>query len=118
MRCSFCYNALLLMREISGPEREPLRPIYEALYEAVVTDICIWAMVDPPREITGSARCIHASMHRLFLQNLDKILAQAQAEVRKRAREYGVAEEDVSGGIQDLIQAVSWASGRKREPHI
>jgi hypothetical protein len=105
------------MREIGGLEREPLEPIYAALYEALLTDIFMWAMVDPPGEIAGSARCIHASLHRILIQHVDQILAAAQAEARKRAQEYGVDEYEGSGGIQDLIQAVSLARGRERQLH-
>jgi hypothetical protein len=104
------------MREIGGSERESLKPIYAALYEALFTDIYMWAMVEPAGEIARSAGCIHASLHRIIIQHVDQILAEANAEVRKRALEYGVEEDEVPGEIQNLIQSVSRAAGRNLQP--
>lgn len=74
---------------------------------------CLWAIAEPPDEITFLARSIHAAIDRVLLHHVDQILAQAKAEVRKRALEYGVDEDEVSDWIQDLIRSVSRAAGRK-----
>jgi hypothetical protein len=111
--CNLCFDTISLMSEISGPESEPLEPIYAALHKVVLIEICMWAITNPPDEITGLAECIHDVIHRILLRNVDRILAAAKAEVRKRAQEYGVEEDEVSDWIQDLICTVSLAAGKK-----
>lgn len=111
--CNFCYDTISLMREIGGLESEPLDPIYADLHKVLLIETCLWAIAEPQNEVPIFARSIHAAIHRVLLHHVDQILAQAKAEVRKRALEYGVEEDEVSDWIQDLIRSVARAAGRK-----
>jgi hypothetical protein len=102
------------MGEIGGSESEPLELIYADLSKVLLIETCLWAIAEPPDEITAFARCVHAALHRVLLHHVDQILAAAKAEVRKRAQEYGIDEDQVSDWIQDLIHSVSRAAGKKR----
>lgn len=114
--CNFCYDTLSLMQEIGDRElREQLGPIYKALFEAIVTQLGIWASFVPREDINaGPAGCLHAEVHRILLRHVDQILATAQAEVHARAEEYDVSPEEVTDWIQDLIDTVSSAVRRER----
>jgi hypothetical protein len=113
--CDFCYGAISLMGEIGGSESEPLDPIYADLHKVLLIETCLWAIAEPQDDVTILARNIHAALHRVLLHHVDRILAQAKAEVRKRALEYGVNESEVSDWIQDLIRILAQAKDEVRK---
>jgi hypothetical protein len=111
--CDFCFNTISLMGEIGGSESEPLEPIYADMHKVLLIETCLWAIAEPQDEVPILARSIHAAIHRVLLHHVDLILAQAKAEVRKRALEYGVEEDKVPDLIRDIIRSVARAAGRK-----
>jgi len=76
MQCNLCRNALGLMEEISGSGRLRLKPIYDALYEEAMADMCA-GLVEEYEFRTGAEAIkdkLHANMHKILLDNLGTIL--------------------------------------------
>ena len=111
MQCRLCRNVLSLMEEISEPEREHLKPIYDALYEAAMTDLCA-GLVEEYEFRTGTAAIesqLHASMHKILLDNVGKVFTLASIEAAKR-------HKDGKGDIErlaSLVQSIAWAVARE-----
>jgi hypothetical protein len=102
-----------LMEEISNPESLRLAPIYVALYEAAMTDLCA-GLTDEYDFRTGTAAIedhVHDSIHKILLDNISTVLALASIEAAKRHR-------DGKGDIErlaSLTEAVSWAVACERD---
>lgn len=79
MQCNLCRNVLSLMEEISGKGRLRLKPIYDALYEEAMADMCA-GLVEEYEFRTGAEAIkdkLHANMHKILLDNLGTILTLA-----------------------------------------
>jgi hypothetical protein len=100
------------MEEISEPERKRLKPIYDALYESAMTDLCA-GLVEEYDFPTGTAEIenqVHVNMHKILLDNIGTVFALAAIEGAKR-------HKDGKGGIErlaSLVQSVEWAVARER----
>jgi ribosomal protein L23 len=113
MQCNLCRNTLSLMEEISNEERRHLKPIYDALYEAVVTEMCA-GLTDEYDFRTGTAAIkdhVHASIHRILLDNISKVFTLAAIEEQKRNREGQEGTERLASLVQSIARAVARERG-------
>jgi hypothetical protein len=108
MQCRLCRNVLSLMEEISNEERKHLKPIYDALYEAVMTEMCA-GLTDEYDFHTGTADIedhVHASIHRILLDNISKVFTLAAIEGEKRDRDGQEGTERLASLVQSVARAL------------
>jgi hypothetical protein len=111
MQCNLCRNALSLMEEISCRERLRLKPIYNALYEEAMADMCA-GLVEEYDFRTGTEAIrdkLHANMHKILLDNLGTILTLA-SEQMKRSKMSQAGKKRLAS----LVESVEWALARER----
>ena len=107
MQCRLCADAIMLMDAITGPDRELLRPIHNALNRAVTMAVCSWVdngtTLDAMSEVVS---VIHGDMHQVVFAHSGEILTlAAMTEARLRASgNHGGADM-----IERVIQSVARA---------
>jgi hypothetical protein len=100
------------MEEISNPESLRLVAIYDAMYEAAMTDMCA-GLTDEYDFRTGTAAIqdrVHDSIHKILLDNIDTVFALAAIEGAKRHKN---GKEDVEQ-LASLVRSVARAVARER----
>jgi hypothetical protein len=98
----------MLMDAVTGPDRRLLRPIYDALNEAVTMAVCSW-IVNGARlgELGEVVSAIHGDMHQVMCAHSGELLTLAgMAEARLRTAGNHQAADFISVRIQSVARAL------------
>jgi hypothetical protein len=109
MQCRLCSDAITLMHSITGPDRGLLRPIHEALNQAVAMAVCSWVvngtMLDDLSEVVSA---IHGDMHQVIRAHSAEILTLAGAsEARLRAAGRHEPADMIAHLIESMREALA-----------
>jgi hypothetical protein len=96
------------MDSITGPDRRLLRPIYDALNQAVTMAVCSWIVhgttLDQLSEVLSA---IHGDMHQVVCTHSGEILTLAgMTEARLRADGNTEAADFIAVRIQSVARAL------------
>jgi hypothetical protein len=99
---------MMLMHAITGPDRRLLRPIHEALNQAVAMAVCSWIVNGTRLDELGEViSATHGDMHQIVSAHSGEILTlAAMTEARLRA-DNPRAADFIAVRIQSVTQALA-----------
>jgi hypothetical protein len=108
MQCRLCADAITLMHSVTGPDRRLLRPVHDALNQAVTMAVCSWIVNGTAfDELSEVVSAIHGDMHQVICAHSGEILTLAgAAEARLRA-DNPKAADFITVRIQALARALA-----------